>query len=130
LILTGLLSSEERVRVDFQQSLSVIARSVNEGDNNALFLVLGILAKNFSTISNKPSRQYFVLFDQLIDLKALRDEIAGDSAADSNEIYNPEDLLNQIIDKIKQQQSLKQDLGADSASPEIDEVRALELAAE
>lgn len=52
----------------------------------------------------------------------------GADADDSSAIYNPEDLLNQIIDKIKVQQKLKQEAaGGDEAG---DEVEAQELAAE
>jgi hypothetical protein len=45
--------------------------------------------------------QFFELFNKLIDLKARRDDLSGDLADDTSAIYNPEDLLNQIIDKIK-----------------------------
>ena len=69
--------------------------------------MLGVLARNFANISNKPSRQFFDLFNTLIDLKAIRDDVYGDAAPDSSAIYNPEDLLNQTIDKIKQQQKIK-----------------------
>lgn len=55
----------------------------------------------------------------------------GDAADDSSAIYNPEDLLNQIIDKIKAQQKLKQDAAAnENDDQEQDEIKALELAAE
>ena len=94
LILLGLLSDEDKVRSDFLQSLSVIATNLREKENNALYLLLGILANNFSIISNKPSRQFFELFNKMIDLKAIRDNIMGDAADDSSDIYNPEALLN------------------------------------
>lgn len=94
LILEGLLCSEEKVRVDFMQSLGIIAVNVNEPELNALYFTLGIMAKNFASISNKPSRQFFELFNRLIDLKAMRDEYLGDAADDSKDIYDPEDLLN------------------------------------
>ena len=87
-----------------------------------------MLAKNFSIISNKPSRQFFELFNKLIDLKAMRDELMGDAADDSSDIYNPEALLNQIIDKIKQQQKLKAEPAVEGDAE--DEVKAMELAAE
>jgi hypothetical protein len=35
-------------------------------------------------------------------MKAQRDDALGDAADDSSAIYNPEELLNQIIDKIKE----------------------------
>jgi len=93
LTLTGLLSQEEKVRIDFAGSLSVLARSLDQ-ENNALYFLLGVLARNFASISNKPSRQFFDLFNKLIDLKARRDDFLGNAADDSSAIYNPEDLLN------------------------------------
>ena len=72
-------------------------------DTKVMDFFLGMLARNFGSISNRPSRQFFELFNKLIDLKARRDDLAGLAAEDSADIYNPEDLLNQIIDKIKQQ---------------------------
>ena len=89
------------MRTDFENSMSVLATTLNSADQNALYLLLGILARNFASISNRPSRQFFELFNKLIDLKAQRDEQLGDAADDSSAIYNPEELLNQIIDKIK-----------------------------
>ena len=83
LILAGLLSSEEKVRVDFLSSLRVIAVNVDDGENSALNFNLGVLARNFAIISNKPSRQFFELFNVLIDLKAMRDNILGEGVADS-----------------------------------------------
>ena len=129
LILAGLLSSEEKVRVDFLSSLRVIAVNVEYGEISALNVNLGVLAKNFASISNKPSRQFFELFNVLIDLKAVRDNILGDVAANAAQIYDPEDLLSQIIDKIKQQQKMRQESSA-SADAGDDEVKAMEQAAE
>jgi len=104
---------------------------LNSQDCNPLHFVLGLQARNFASISNKPSRQFFELFNELIDLKAHRDTLAGEAAADSSAIYDPEDLLNQIIDKIKAQQKLKQEASAQQVEEtEEDEVKALELAAE
>lgn len=54
----------------------------------------------------------------------------GDAADDSSAIYNPEDLLNQIIDKIKVQQKLKQDQAAAAGDAGEDELKVLEIAAE
>jgi hypothetical protein len=54
---------------------------------------MGVLARNFSLISNKPSRQFFDLFNKLIDLKAQIDALQG-GADESEAIYNPEELLN------------------------------------
>lgn len=104
---------------------------LNSQDCNPLHFVLGLQARNFASISNRPSRQFFELFNELIDLKAHRDTLAGEAAADSSAIYDPEDLLNQIIDKIKAQQKLKQEASAQQVEEtEEDEVKALELAAE
>ena len=72
--------------------------------------MLSLLAKNISSVSNKPSRQFFELFNKLIDMKSRADDLRGGIAAEGSEaIYDPEDLLNQTIDKIKQQQKLKQE---------------------
>jgi len=62
---------------------------------------MGILARNFGSISNKPSRQFFDLLNKLIDLKAQSDALQGVAAGASDPVYNPEELLNQTIDKIK-----------------------------
>ena len=129
LILEGLLCSEEKVRIDTETTFGLLAVNLNSNDENALYMLLGILARNFANISNRPSRQFFELFNRLIDLKARRDDFLGQAADDSSEIYNPEDLLNQIIDKIKTQQKLQKEAG-DGAAEGEDEVKALEEAAE
>ena len=100
---------------------------MREDHSNSLNFFLGILARNFGTISNRPSLQFFALFNKLIDLKAIRDELAGNKGIDTSNIYDPEDLLNQIIDKIKQQQVVKKEA---STEENADEVKAMELAAE
>ena len=97
LILTGLFNDEEKVRIDFENSLNVMSTNLQD-EHNALNFLLAMLARNFSKVSNKPSRQFFELFNRLIDLKARRD----DSSEEQSEVYNPEELLNQTIDKIKQ----------------------------
>ena len=131
LVLAGLLCSEEKVRIDFERSLSVLAIYLNRNENNALYFILGVLGRNFASISNKPSRQFFEVFNKLIDQKALRDDLMGEAADNSNSIYNPEDLLNQIIDKIKAQQKLQKATEADAeGDEEADEVKAMELANE
>ena len=48
--------------------------------------------------------QFFELFNKLIDMKARINFLSGDLAYDMTAIYDPKDLLNQIIDNIKQQQ--------------------------
>ena len=69
-MLTGLLNSEEKVRQDCKSSFDVLARSLNSGDASALNFLMGVLANNFGSISNKPSLQFFELLNKLIDLKA------------------------------------------------------------
>ena len=98
-----MLSQEEKVRQDFKQSLGVLASALNKGGNGSLNFFMGVLARNFNLISNKPSRQFFELFNKLIDLKAQMDALSGGDD-DGQAIYNPEELLNQTIDKIKSQQ--------------------------
>ena len=92
LVLTGLLSHEEKVRQDFKQSLGVLAQALNRDGNGSLNFLMGVLARNFNLISNKPSRQFFELFNKLIDLKAQMDALSGGD--DGQAIYNPEELLN------------------------------------
>jgi hypothetical protein len=81
-IITGLLCSEEKVRADFGQSLNVLSINLRDDDTNALPFFLQIVARNFNNIGNKPSRQFFELFNRLIDLKAFRDELMGSANAD------------------------------------------------
>ena len=84
-----------------------IAQNLNTQECNPLNFLLSLQARNFASISNRPSRQFFELFNELIDLKATRDSLAGDGVANSAAIYDPEDLLNQIIDKIKAQKKIQ-----------------------
>ena len=112
LVLAGLLCSEEKVRSDFARAFESLALNLNSQDCKPLHFLLSLQARNFSAISNRPSRQFFELFNELIDLKAIRDNISGEASADSSAIYNPEDLLSQIIDKIKAQQKIKQESGS------------------
>lgn len=128
IVLTGLLNAEQKVRIDFETSLDALASGMSH-KQNALHFLLGIVARNFSTISNKPSQQFFKLFNRLIDLKSSRDDLLGESTEDSSAIYNPEELLNQTIDKIKQQQRDKIQQAAQD-DHDVDEVKAMELAAD
>lgn len=123
LTLAGLLCSEEKIRIDFGSSLGILSVNLHDSEHSALPFFLGVLARNFETIQNKPSRQFFELFNRLIDLKAYRDELQGANADDSSAIYDPEDLLNQIIDKIKVQQKLKREAAGGDEEAE-DEVKA------
>ena len=81
LVVTGLLCAEEKVRFDFKHSLLALATHLQQGAENGLDFTLKLLATNFVSIENRPSRQYFELFNCLIDLKAARDEIAGSLSA-------------------------------------------------
>ena len=56
----------------------------------------------------------------MIDLKAFRDELMGLTNSDQSAIYDPEEVLNQIIDKIKAQQKMKKEAVDDGE----DEVKA------
>lgn len=44
-----MLNSEEKVRIDFESSLGVMASNLHE-EHNALYFLLGILARNFANI--------------------------------------------------------------------------------
>jgi len=61
----------------------------------------------------------------LIDLKSTYDALSPETASDG---YNPEELLNQTIDKIKQQQAQSTEGNNDGDAG--DEVEAMELEAE
>ena len=76
--------------------------------------LMGILGSNFLQVAERPCSQYFDLFIQLIDLQALQDALVEDAeffaaAGDGTKTYNPETLLNQIIEKILQSQSPQND---------------------
>lgn len=73
LAFTGLLCSEEKVRIDFEMSLKALSNTLNSGDHNILYFLLQLLAKRFADISNRPSMQFFELFNFLIDKKARQD---------------------------------------------------------
>ena len=93
-VLGGLLfCPEEKINLDFQNTFSSLSKHFLESDNRALIYLLGLQAKNFGLIADHPARQFFDLFNELIDLHAERDW--------ENEIYNPEELLVQIIGRIK-----------------------------
>ena len=64
-------------------------------DNSALIYLLGLLAKNFSLISDKPAMQFFDLFNDLIALDTQYE------FEEESQIYDPEDLVNQIIERVK-----------------------------
>ena len=93
-ILNGILfCSEEKIRTDFQNTFAAICSNSSSAENNALVYLLGVLAKNFETISDKPARQYFELLNTLIDLNAALDD-SSVVKAQASKVYNPEKLLS------------------------------------
>lgn len=50
LVLAGLLSNEEKVRIDFKSCMTILACGMNKGEDNALIFLMGILARNFASI--------------------------------------------------------------------------------
>ena len=69
-ILNGLLfNAEDKIRNDFKNSFKALCSSSNRGPGNALNYILSLLAQNFTEVTNRPSSQFFSLFNQLIDLK-------------------------------------------------------------
>ena len=56
-------------------------------DSSALVYLLGLLGKNFSMISDKPARQFFDLFNELIDLSAEYEWL-------DDQVYDPVSLLS------------------------------------
>lgn len=88
---------------------------------SALGFLLKLLSKNFYKISDHFCRQFFELFNDLIDLHFIKVELG---TADMS-LFNAEQLLGQIIDKIRADNSEKKlDKGVE------DEVQAKEQAAE
>jgi len=100
-ILGGLLRcTEEKVRLDFANTFKSLSIHFSSGDNSVLVFLLGLLAKNFSQISNRPAMQFFELFNELIAINA---DLNSDE--DQGGIYDPKQLLTQIIEKIKEIQN-------------------------
>ena len=135
-----LLCPEEKIRLDFQNTFSSLSQHFSTGDNSALIYLLGLLAKNFSMITDRPARQFFDLFNELIALNAEYSWMIEDQSA----IYDPEDMLRQIIAKIKatsekkRQGKIKTHDGGDEPMEEtkeevveeLDELKVQEKAAE
>lgn len=121
--MSGLLyCTEENIRQNFQQTLLDVARNLTSLETEtALGFLLKLLSKNFYQISDHFCRQFFELFNELIDLHFIKVELG---TADIN-LFNAEALLGQIIDKIRADNTQKKlDKG------DIDEVAAKEQAAE
>ena len=90
--------------------------------------LLGLLAKNFENISDRPARQFFDLLNELIDLNAIEDCLSGSS---DKKIYDPEKLMSQIIDKMRlislaNRNSQVQLADEDSKLAEVDELKVAE----
>ena len=99
LVLFGLLlCPEEKIRIDFQNTFLALSQHFSTGENSAMKYLLGLLGKNFQMISDRPARQFFDLFNALIDLNA---ENAWYTPEEQSKIYDAASLLFQIIDKIK-----------------------------
>jgi hypothetical protein len=69
LIMCGVLyCGEEKVRDDFGTNLLLLARNHQASEDSALGFLLRLLSKNFFKISEYSCRQFFDLFNELIDL--------------------------------------------------------------
>ena len=104
-ILNGLLfCPADKIRLDFKNSLNALCLNLARGPNNALSFVLNVLGQNFEQIQNRPCGEFFELFNRLIDQKARLDDLAnqlGDGGDDGEQVsYDPENLLNQIIENV------------------------------
>lgn len=102
-VLEGLLlCKQEKVREEFKQSLSCLAKSVinvTAVKELPLFYLLRLLSDKFSIISDYPCKQFFELFCDLIDQYFMIRALS--SGSQQQQVFNPENLLSQIIDKIK-----------------------------
>ena len=65
-------------------------------ENSRMLFFLGLLASKFDQISDKSAREYFLLLDTLINMYAEA------NIEEQTNIYDPEKLLSQIIDKIRE----------------------------
>ncbi len=93
-VLTGLLKcSEEKIRQEFRETFSTLAYKLQPVHS----FLLRLLSKNFYQINEYPCRQFFDLYNELIDIHfaKLTDGISEEGLFDAQEI------LNQIIDKIR-----------------------------
>lgn len=114
LILSGLVfCSEEKIRQDFCSGLTALVKSIDqEKRQETQRYFMGILGSNFLEVAERPCSQYFDMFNELIDLQALQDALVEDAEffeeAKDGANYNPETLLNQIIDKILESQATKE----------------------
>lgn len=92
-ILHGVLfCSEEKIRENFKVFLLHLSIEISD----AMSLSLTLLSANFSLISDFPCRQFFDLFNELIDEFFKKKS--------SSNVFEPETLLSKIIDKIRADQ--------------------------
>jgi len=110
-------------------TLGVMTQNLLKTEQNCLNYILGLLGDSFAQSTTNPCRQYFELFNELIDYVTLREALGGDSKSGDLSIYDPEKLLAQIIDEIKnnKKKSAEQALNEEEGS---DEVKVAEMAAE
>lgn len=98
LLLLGLLyCPQDKTREEFKQSLSCLARKLRDGATTPLDYLLRLLSANFARISDYPCKQFFELFCELIDQYFLAKTVGNVS---QEQVFNPENLLSVIIDKI------------------------------
>lgn len=92
-----LFCNDESIRKEFYQTFGTLATHmpVIDASNSAGSKFLKIMSTYFAEISKYPCRQFFDLFNELIDMHFAREESA-------NQLFNAELLLTSIIDKIRQ----------------------------
>lgn len=90
---------EEKIRQDFYQGVLALASSL-EGETKlrAQRFFIGVLGKNFNRIADVSCTQYFDLFNEMIDLKAMQDGLVSEDLQEEDAPYDPKTLLGQIID--------------------------------
>ena len=67
--MAGLLfCPEEKIRFDFKHTFEALCINDKSTDHATLVYTLGLLAKNFEMITDKPARQFFDVLNTLIDL--------------------------------------------------------------
>ena len=81
-----LFCKEEKIRLIFKHTFTALSKNFKK-DDSVLAYLLGLLGNNFTMISDKPARQFFDLFNELIDLNAQ-------SNITQRKLYDPELLLS------------------------------------
>lgn len=100
IVMNGILfSPEESIRVAFHDCLRSTSRFVKPDKGlQPLQFLLKLLSSNFGKISEYSSRQFFDLFNSLIEFHYSNQK---DEEVDDKELFNAEILLGQIIDKLR-----------------------------